>query len=159
MNEVISDEALLRRYKKEIDTLKQQLDDMKKSEGREIPVNRGRSEEERRVLEEKFEELRHVILNSRQGEAAPKKSGKAMRRQTWFPGVNAHLTFLEEDEEEEEERSASVERVQTSTPGPNPTRTRDSDLGTSVGKASNAFQAEILRAQMSKVGLLVGDLM
>ncbi|KAI9029281.1 P-loop containing nucleoside triphosphate hydrolase protein [Hyaloraphidium curvatum] len=96
VNEVISDEALLKRYKKEIDSLKAQLDELKSKDPKDTDkISKTRSIEEQQMLQTKFEELRMMILNSsRAGEAqtAPARKARALRRQTWFPGVNPHFS-------------------------------------------------------------------
>lgn len=142
VNEVISDEALLRRYRKEIDSLKAQLDELKSVAN---PRGNERSEEERRALQEKFEELRTVILNS--NAPAPAKKTRQLRRKTWFPGAQLRM----DDGENEEDGERDDQEDSAAIPGPDKPKSRESESGGSTARVSEKFQVEILRAQLSKV--------
>lgn len=79
VNTVISDEALLKKYRGEINELKSQLEQVRNNES-----NEKRSDSEL-ILLEHIEKLKRVILTSGcSNEGASKK--RIVRRQTWFAG-------------------------------------------------------------------------
>ncbi|RUS29389.1 hypothetical protein BC938DRAFT_480720 [Jimgerdemannia flammicorona] len=112
VNEVLSDEALLRKYRKEIADLKKQLDEAKnratskpssdledhtsQAEGHNDRFVKLMQENEREQarLRSHYEDLKATILtSSHMNTTKSDKKSRKMRRQTWFPGV--HNTFDE----------------------------------------------------------------
>lgn len=92
INEILSDEALLKKYEVEIKTLRKQIDEMKDQklkgvEDEEISFKAvDEIDEEKATLEKKIEALKGLILNS-EGTIPSAIAKKRMRRKTWFPGV------------------------------------------------------------------------
>ncbi|KAJ3414063.1 hypothetical protein HDV05_007097 [Chytridiales sp. JEL 0842] len=80
VNEVVSDEALLRRYKKEISSLRTQLEELRRKEKQEdVSMNQDIFESEK--LLQHMSELKEQILKG-----GSEKKAKTARRQTWFLG-------------------------------------------------------------------------
>lgn len=134
VNEVISDEALLKRYKREINVLKKQLDDIKDKDSQkeiiELDTLRKQAEqsneelqrllekqnEEKTALAEKMEKLKNVLLNTvnlNVDTAPPRKKSRSTRRMTWNIGV-VNGPLYKSDGMEEDEETDDVENVQES---------------------------------------------
>ncbi|KAJ3338718.1 hypothetical protein HDU93_009124 [Gonapodya sp. JEL0774] len=107
VNEDVSEQALLRKYRKEINSLKSQLDEFKSRDGSKgaddsmaelMRKQQMENEAEREKIKSNYELLKNMILNSSLlsgGQWNPKRKD-ANRRKTWFPGKTA---YQDEDEE------------------------------------------------------------
>ncbi|RKP18927.1 kinesin-domain-containing protein, partial [Rozella allomycis CSF55] len=93
VNEVISDEALLKRYKTEISNLRQQLEQKENEKVNEnIRRELEKKEEEKKELLDKIDKLKAMILNANKVENV-----RVKRRLTWFPGVQVKKVKEEEE--------------------------------------------------------------
>lgn len=122
VNESISDETLLKRYRREISQLKQQLTELKSNEtqpesGRQsrngVDENQLVEDEEKKRLRAQLENLNQFILNGtliRPESAQPQNKKIRHRRQTWFPGTFSKHSSTSEDkavDQRNEHREAS----------------------------------------------------
>ncbi|KAJ3056123.1 hypothetical protein HK097_008046 [Rhizophlyctis rosea] len=117
VNEILTDEALIKQYRKEINNLKRQLDEIKNQDHRRellalesqkmkaeeanetIQRRLKEQEEEKARLFSNLENMKKMILNesgNSVGVLAAAKKQRAVRRQTWFPGAKG---FRQMDEE------------------------------------------------------------
>ncbi|KAJ3123078.1 hypothetical protein HK098_002227 [Nowakowskiella sp. JEL0407] len=115
VNETISDEALLKQYKKEIRDLKEQLDVVKARESQtdlsRTSVSSVNKETDQNAIREKLEHMMNMILTGSKLSDTPSvaKKHKVVRRQTWFPGSNAAAYQDDSDDDEGDRNIVSAE--------------------------------------------------
>eukprot|EP00158_Paraphelidium_tribonemae_P009060 Partr_v1_DN28758_c1_g2_i3_m63324 putative Kinesin family len=145
INEIVSEEVMLKRYRKEINNLKKQLEQLqgdddihehiqsieneKRQAMEENEINKRNLEEferDKRQLQDKIDKMTRLIINntSSADTVPPSKKQKILRRKTWFPGTMS----LVSDEVDDVDRSAnvSVDLLQTPT-APTTLKKRDLD--------------------------------
>ncbi|XP_071942688.1 uncharacterized protein [Antedon mediterranea] len=91
MHEILSDEALLRRYKSEIENLKKQIDQFDKQDKlkdgwQSLENEKRQMAEENQKLIEARNRLETMVISG-QGESIPKSKKRPNRRETWCPGT------------------------------------------------------------------------
>ncbi|KAH6569061.1 hypothetical protein BASA62_005099 [Batrachochytrium salamandrivorans] len=89
---IVSDETLLKRYRREIEELKKQLTKLRTAEP--LTCSSSNFSNLPNLICEKLDSLRHAILDAScvtiddQADRSIKKKSRSVRRQTWFPGVS-----------------------------------------------------------------------
>ncbi|KAJ3395558.1 hypothetical protein HDU92_005534 [Lobulomyces angularis] len=102
INEVLSDEALLRKYKNEIQELKNQLKKVKSSSLSDDSNHDKKLEEhEKLVLLDHIEKLKRVILTASNTSNNSDTQKRIVRRKTWFAGAGENIEYLEDKEKPE----------------------------------------------------------
>ncbi|KAI3632496.1 hypothetical protein MIR68_009602 [Amoeboaphelidium protococcarum] len=136
MNEIVSDEVMLKRYQNEISELKNQLSSLKdvdlhhkfESVVNEKIAIEAEAQEHRKSLEEyedrikfltaKIGQMEKLVLNPHvidtHDEAPPIKKQKMLRRQTWFPG--------RQQQQQQQQRQVSFESADNLVQAVEPTR-------------------------------------
>ena len=112
VNEIISDETLIKRYAKEIKELKSMLQNVQ-SENVEDKLRE--TEMEKQKLNGQLEALKNLILNANQSTSAEAENDshaaakkRALRRKTWFPGTKLPSS---DEEEETKVETAQIEKL------------------------------------------------